>query len=65
MSEKTKIFISYSHKNEKHFMALSHLNASKYNNLDIFTDQQIDIGETLDEAIQEKLQEAHMVRFVL
>lgn len=63
MSDKTKIFISYSHKNEKHFVALmSHLNAiAKYNNLDVFTDQQVDIGETLDDAIQEKLKDAHMV----
>ncbi|QNX70763.1 toll/interleukin-1 receptor domain-containing protein [Acinetobacter seifertii] len=63
MTEKTKIFISYSHKNENHFLALmAHLNAiAKYNNLEIFTDQIVDIGQDLDETIQNNLKNAHMV----
>lgn len=63
MSEKTNIFISYSHQNEKHYMALmAHLNAiAKYNNLEIFTDHKIDIGQELDETIQIHLKNAHMV----
>lgn len=63
MSEKTKIFISYCHANEEHFMALrSHLNAiAKHNNLEIFNDQAIDVGQEIDSTIQHNLHTADMV----
>lgn len=63
MSQPTRIFISYCHENEKHFTALmSHLSAiARFNNIEIFTDQQVDIGQDLDGTIQEHLQSADMV----
>lgn len=63
MSQTTKIFISYCHADDTHFNVLmSHLNSiSKFNNIEIFTDQQIDIGQDLDETIQHHLQTSDMV----
>lgn len=63
MSLPTKIFISYCHENDKHFKALmSHLGAiAKFNNIEIFTDQKVDIGQDLDGVIQENLQNSDIV----
>ncbi len=63
MAHPTKIFISYCHANDIHFNALmSHLGAiARFNNIEIFTDQQIDVGQELDGTIQEHLQSADIV----
>ena len=63
MNQPTKIFISYSHKDETHYLELlRHLNVvSEYMNLEVWSDQKIDVGDELDPEIQENLKIADIV----
>lgn len=63
MIVKTKIFVSYSHKDEEHYNELMrHLKVvSDSMNLDVWSDQKIEIGDKLDPNIQENLAKADIV----
>lgn len=63
MSDLTKIFVSYSHKDEEHYNELMrHLKVvEKTMRLDVWSDQRIDIGEELDPNIQKNLVQADIV----
>ena len=63
MNVKTKIFVSYSHKDEEHYNELMrHLKVvSDSMNLEVWSDQKIEIGDKLDPNIQENLVKADIV----
>lgn len=63
MTELTKIFISYSHKDEEHFNELMRQLkvVEKAMSLDIWSDKRINIGDALDPNIQKNLSQADIV----
>lgn len=63
MKIKTKIFVSYSHKDDEHYNELMrHLKVvSSTMDLEIWSDQKIDVGDELDPNIQDNLNKADIV----